>query len=402
MRVFLGTADTASVLSGLDAGFRALGHETTTLVDGPCDTLATYDLQRGYELRRLVDYGKWPRPWSSIAYRLDDGPVRVISTSPLWRRLLDHDLFVFVYRPFAPEAWLFPLLRALGKRIACFFLGSDVRHISALSQEYGVDVSRWRREFQRDPVNRKVAKIRAVEWYADAVYSVPDQAGLQIRPYHRARLALAGLAELEEHVPGRARPKILHAPSREDVKGTSHVVAAVEALRAEGLELEFRLLKGVPRAEVLAALRDADILVDELWLHGPGVLSAEAMSLGTLVLTRTMGGAPVVPVTVDTLKDRLREAVLDVERRVALAREARAWARSEYAPVEVARSVVADVEEARPGELVPRFYLERYVLPAGARLSRSSRQWSRRVAERFQPTVDLRGAAERGLVTEAP
>ena len=408
LRVFLGTEDTASCLSGLALGFRRRGHTVTTMVEARSRFLPNqrYDIVRGRELQSRFDYTRSSRLVSAIGRRVDArliGPMVNAASSPQY---LEHDLFVFFARPWLPERMLFPLLKRLGKRILFYFLGSDVRHMSAFSAEYGVDISGLRPELSRDPLDSKMRRLRHVELWADHVYSVPDQAGLQIRPYYHSHLPLDVLHQLKPGFPGRAVPVVVHAPSREDVKGTSMVVRAVDDLRRAGVQLELRLLSGVPRSEVLAALEDADILVDELLLHGPGVLSAEAMVSGCAVATRTLEehrdvfGPPVCSVRPDNLVAKLRRLIEDVPYRMALAHAGRAWALDEHDPARVVEHIEQHLAGGVPYDYTPNFFLERYELPADARLRRETRRLGWEVLRRHRPDAAhlAADARRRGLI----
>lgn len=407
-RVFLGTEDIALCLSALAKGFQDLGCETTTMVTHrELNALdMQYDVVRGRELGRRLQYERAPRVVAGLARRLD-AATSVALNGIATPSYLDHDVFVFFWKPWAPAAVLYPLLKALGKKIIVYHLGSDVRHHTALAQEYGIDTSNWGAAFLLDPLDPKVQRVRWGELYADLVYSVPDQSGLQIRPYYHAHLPLQ--VDLQTHIPRREVPVVLHAPAfdagaRRDIKGTSYVMAAVEQLKREGLRFEFKRITGMQRKDVLNVLRDGDIVVDELMLHGPGVLSAEAMMSGCAVATRMIDppypffAAPVCSVRPETITAGLRRLITDIPYRVDLATRGAAWARTTYAPERVARGVMRHLRGEELPQYVPSFYLEGYRPPTP--LSPLSRELSRRVTERFRPEMApmLYDAATRGVV----
>lgn len=93
---------------------------------------------------------------------------------------------------------------------------------------------------------------------------------------------LAGGVPRQE--PGARPLRVLHAPNHRHVKGTRYVVEAVEALQAEGLEVELELLEGVPNEEVLAAIARADVVVDQLVIGWYAMFAIEGMALGKPVL----------------------------------------------------------------------------------------------------------------------
>ena len=210
-RIFLGTDDIGLCLSALAKGFEELGCATTTMVTQrrPNAPDMRYDVVRGGELGRRVQYERAPRIVAGLGRRLD-AALTVALNATATPSYLDHDVFVFFWQPWAPRPVLFPLLRALGKKIVVYYLGSDVRHITALSQEYGIDTSNWGAAFHNDPLDAKLQRIRWGELYADLVYSVPDQSGLQIRPYYHAHVPIR--VDLEPHIPRRETPRSCTLP----------------------------------------------------------------------------------------------------------------------------------------------------------------------------------------------
>ena len=85
---------------------------------------------------------------------------------------------------------------------------------------------------------------------------------------------------------GAGALRIVHAPSDRARKGTDAVLAAVEQLRAEGVEIELELVEGKPRAEARRAYERADVLVDQLVVGWYGGVAVEAMALGKPVVAR--------------------------------------------------------------------------------------------------------------------
>jgi len=81
----------------------------------------------------------------------------------------------------------------------------------------------------------------------------------------------------------RVVPVVLHAPSRAAIKGTAFVEAAVLPLVEEGL-IEYRRLENVPPPEMPAAVAGADIVLDQFALGSYGVLAAQAMAAGRVVV----------------------------------------------------------------------------------------------------------------------
>lgn len=120
----------------------------------------------------------------------------------------------------------------------------------------------------------------------------------------------------------RARPVVVHAPSRAGLKGGERVSAAMRALEAEGL-IEYRELHGVPAAQMPALYGDADIVLDQFLIGSYGVAACEALAAGRLVVghvadevrsaVRSASGQelPIVQSWVAELGDVVSELVSD-------------------------------------------------------------------------------------------
>jgi hypothetical protein len=392
LRFFLCTRDTAGVMSGLALGLRKLGHAVTTMAferEVYTPDLG-YDVVRGRPIQARYDYNKRAsRLVRALAWRTDHllGYLQNGLATPEY---LQHDVFVIFAAPWEPEWLLYPLLKRLGKAVVVYYVGSEARHLDPFSQEFGVDPSGWGADLFKDPINVKLRAIRASELFADTIYSLPDVAGMQIRPYHHAHLPLDVIHEIPGGVPDRRAPVILHAPSRSDIKGTSLVAAAIEQLKREGIALDFRVLTNVPRQAVLDELKNADIVVDQLFFHGPGVLAAEAMSAGCAVATRIVEppspafDPPLCPIRPTNIVERLRELILDRAKRVLLARKAQSWARTTFDPERVAANVVLRLHGTVAPDYVPSFYLDGYAPSERNAISWSNRRLSLEVVARYR------------------
>jgi glycosyltransferase involved in cell wall biosynthesis len=78
--------------------------------------------------------------------------------------------------------------------------------------------------------------------------------------------------------------RILHAPNHTKIKGTDALVAAVELLKGEGLNLELILLQGVPNSEIRSAMENADLVADQFVIGWYAMFAIEAMAMEKPVL----------------------------------------------------------------------------------------------------------------------
>ncbi|MEP6811493.1 MAG: hypothetical protein ABI990_00745 [Actinomycetota bacterium] len=143
-----------------------------------------------------------------------------------------------------------------------------------------------------------------------------------------------------------ARPVVLHAPSVRELKGTSTIAAAAEAL-SRRIPLEFRLLERGAHTEVLAEIGRADVVVDQVDAPSIGVVALEAMRAGKPVLSELDEHAlapyqrdlPAVHATAATLERELEALLRDPDRRHRLAKEGERYV-ERHAPEAVARATL--------------------------------------------------------------
>lgn len=118
----------------------------------------------------------------------------------------------------------------------------------------------------------------------------------------------------------RAVPVVVHAPSREKMKGSSHVDDVCIPL-AEAGKIEYRRLRGIPFEQMPGTLRGADVVIDQLALGSYGVLALQAMCAQRLVIghvservrRRLPTDLPIVEATADTLEEVLHDLMADAE-----------------------------------------------------------------------------------------
>ena len=205
-----------------------------------------------------------------------------------------HNAFIFLsgdtLLPFNLDL---PILKLFGKKTVMWFLGSDIRHHEAVNEAARILGLRYQlgEAYKEDPesLKRKKRKIRMVEKYVDHIISGPSNAQLLTRDYIGKEMASRIYLPLDvaniryNNVPN-PRMVIVHAPTDEERKGTSYILEAVEQLKSEGYEFDFRLFRNISNIEVRKALSESDIAVDQLFAAGGGMFALEAMAAGCAVL----------------------------------------------------------------------------------------------------------------------
>jgi len=140
------------------------------------------------------------------------------------------------------------------------------------------------------------------------------------------------------------KPRVVHAPSAAKIKGTAHVRAAVEALRADH-EFEYFEVSGMERPEVLNLMRSCDIYIDQLILGDHGMAALEAMAQGKPVICYLKPSVsellppdiPIVNANPDTITEVLGALLEDAPRRHELGIASRAYVERYHDPEKTAR-----------------------------------------------------------------
>ena len=225
----------------------------------------------------------------------------------LLRLLPKTDVFHFYFGwTLVPRRLQWPILKATQRKSVLHFLGSDIRGKTPEQLRYA-----------RGADARIVGSYDALRWVPDA-HVVPP--GLDLSEYTPA--------------PGedRVRPVVVHAPSSRRRKGTEQVVAA-----CEGLDVELDIVEGLRHDEARRRYERADIVVDQLNAGWYGIFALEAMALWKPVLSylrpeavqeteRALGvDVPIVPVTKETLRERIAELAESPERRRQVGAASRAY-----------------------------------------------------------------------------
>jgi glycosyltransferase involved in cell wall biosynthesis len=239
-----------------------------------------------------------------------------------------------------------PLLRRLGKTVLATFQGDDARPPSA--NPFGPQDPGYLEMQSRFQPARRALMLNG----AHRVFFLnPDLRewlpGAEYRPY-----ASVDPREIEVAPPGGGggdgEVVVAHAPSDRGIKGTEHVIEAVEALRGEGLALRLDLVEGVPHAEAMRRFASADMAVDQLNLGWYGGFAVELMAMGRPVLCHIREDEPgdnpfgeelpIVRATRESLREELRALASDRDRRVRVGGESRAFVERHHDPLRIARS----------------------------------------------------------------
>lgn len=353
MRVFVGPLEVAGIGAGWVQGLRANGV--------PADLVCAYTHRFGYANEAVpARVARWWAHWGSRRAALPTSRPLAKGFALVLQQLLSwgvlawaatrYDAFVFLYGETITNSGVeLPLLRALGKRVVVVFVGSDARPPYIDGGWFAADEV-FELDAVRRATRRQQRKVTRLERQASVCVNAKATAH-----FHRRRFVdwfALGIPRATQPVtaaPSGATLRLLHSPSRPVLKGTAQIRATVQALRAKGLPVELITIEGRPNAEVMQALRDCDLAIDQLYSDTPmAAFAAEAASVGRAALVggytagrlgQAPAGLPLPPtrfVHPQALESALEALVGDRAAREALAAQAHAFVAQHWSPTAVA------------------------------------------------------------------
>ncbi|WP_099331811.1 glycosyltransferase [Actinomyces minihominis] len=278
------------------------------------------------------------------ALRSNFSHVLIESASPLLGTRLGRDLEREV-----------EVLQEAGLEVGLVWHGSDIRRPSAHwathnSSPFAADLGGLTDQLEGSTrKNAELAdRLRLTEFA-----STPDL--LDYRPnavwlptLHDAELwqpDKPGAEATRSHLPGRL-PIVVHVPSRVALKGTASIREAMRHL--DGV-VEYRELQGLTPAQVVEAIREADIVLDQVGMGLYGVAALEGLSLGKPVIAEVgdsvrqrildrMGfTVPLVEAQAETLAAVVADLAANSEQREQIGRAGRRYLSEVHNPNKVAQ-----------------------------------------------------------------
>jgi len=191
----------------------------------------------------------------------------------------------------------FKFIKQKNKKITCYFLGSEIRSYSLLDN-FGVskDIDTLT-TYERyssvgidslDNENKRKRLAKSAEKYADDIFNAPvDQMTYIERDVHEPLYFYpdSGFYKANEKFDNLNVINILHSPTSPIVKGTQLVHAAIKKLKMEGYIFNYLELKNSSNTQVLAALKESHIVLNQFYAFVPGVFGIEALAHNCAMLT---------------------------------------------------------------------------------------------------------------------
>ncbi|PGH45706.1 Glycosyltransferase involved in cell wall bisynthesis [Micromonospora sediminicola] len=232
-----------------------------------------------------------------------------------------------------------PALRRARIKVALLAHGSEIRHPGAHLERHAESAFRDADEDLRERLttvaerNRRTAEESGLPFFV----TTPDL--LDDVPFATWAPLIVDVDDwaCDRPVLERARPVVLHAPSKRWTKGTDRLLPRLQELDERRI-IELRLVEGLPHHEMRRLVQDCDIVVDQLVMGSYGTFSCEGMAAGKVVVAYVSEGPhraagvepPIANATPSTLVKTIESLLDDRTAAVALAAEGARYVRDHH------------------------------------------------------------------------
>jgi len=227
---------------------------------------------------------------------------------------------------FFRDSRLIKKLKAMGKKIVCYYLGTDLRDRGVIPEIDRLSDLNITTEFDH----------------------------LALHPGLRFSFLPFEVGDFEVRTAENERLRICHAPRNRSLKGTERIIEVVRQMERRH-NVELVLIEGRPHAEALEIKKTCDIAIDQVGDRGGtgyGVNSLETLSMGIPTLTSFtpefeafLPDHPFVVVNPDNLATRLEEVILNRGLRREKGRQGRAFVEKYHDAAKVTQTIYAMYRE---------------------------------------------------------
>lgn len=185
--------------------------------------------------------------------------------------------------------WEVPLLKRMGRRVIAHYRGCEARDRD-LNMQLHPDMNicqncDYNAEICTSALNRRRRAIATRHADAEMV-TTPDMLDFVPNAIVSSFFIPDGIdAQAREPWDGHRPLRMVHVTNHPGIEGTEGVRRAVEGVRARGFEIDFVHLRDVGHAEVLAALRDADLAIGKMKMGYYANSQIESMMCGVPTIT---------------------------------------------------------------------------------------------------------------------
>ncbi len=258
---------------------------------------------------------------------------KILNTFRFFKWAHSYDIFHYHQSYLLPFGLDIAYLKLINKPFFIQFHGSDIR-INSIEHK--------RNPYYQEPeINNSKKQIKRLKYWSkqtNEVIIADNSFDIFLEPYfntiHITR-QLVDTSLLKPVYPDvdRIVPKIVHAPTNRDTKGTIYIEKALESLRLKNIEFEYIQVENMTHDEAIKIYSQADIIADELLIGSHGIFACEGMALGKPVVTYIQetllstypDGVPIVNANPDTIESVLEELILSPQKRHDIGKQGREY-----------------------------------------------------------------------------
>lgn len=178
-----------------------------------------------------------------------------------------------------------PIIKLFKKKVFVTFQGSDIRR-SKISTEYKSKL--YKRTFRYlNPKLDIIKKIRVLmfEKFSNKSFVLnPDLLLCSKKSLFLPYVYPTASVEYKKGFSENNKLRVVHAPTNRKIKGTPVILEVIKNLKNKGYPIEFTLLEGLPHNEVAKQVKNADVIIDQLYVGWYGVFAVEMMARGIPVI----------------------------------------------------------------------------------------------------------------------
>ncbi|PIR33695.1 MAG: hypothetical protein COV36_02210 [Alphaproteobacteria bacterium CG11_big_fil_rev_8_21_14_0_20_44_7] len=251
-----------------------------------------------------------------------------------------------------PYAMDLLFLRLLGKKIYVHFRGSEIRleHILRENNPY-----QWLDEPGKNYL--QIPDEKKILW-RDFLYEICDgtfatdaevmesspQSKIVERVIKPKEYPHIGLGDME-------KPLIVHAPTSRNLKGTEHIIKALEKLTDNGYKFDFKLVQNLPHEKAKELYASADIILDQIRVGWYGITALEAMAMGKIAVCYVKEEydpkhkIPLVSANLDNIYDNVKHILDNKDYYRKIAAKGRKFVEENHAPQIIAKQLIKEYEK---------------------------------------------------------
>lgn len=193
--------------------------------------------------------------------------------------LYNYDVFHFHFgHSLLPKNLDLSILKQLNKKVYMEYHGSDIRRKKAYKDK-PLNISDIKLKTNKESYRKQ----KRIAKYVDGIIVHDQELYEHLFDFGQKNYILPLRIDTEKFKPNFPKEtnkvRIVHAPSKRGIKGTSFIISAIKSL-SKKFNIEFILVENKSHAEAIEIYKNADIVIDQLLIGSYGMLSIEAMALG--------------------------------------------------------------------------------------------------------------------------